>query len=1053
MSRRLLCAIALVGALPVCAAAQQYRNVVNLPFRSVASGPLSVHVVDLPASSRAEAARDAVATAVRSLRARRDAGVLAYLQAMRRLARLPAQSTPGIPEVVAFRQSGRLMLPPLPRTTRAANELTFVFPAQGSPGSWSPAWENDLRAIISIVYPELKSVYGSPAWSGTVTILNGDNMSPIISDPNALSGGIYNVSTSEITFQQNNSAQSAVLNLTQMLALAFRGPALVSYDAWEKGMARAATLLAVRNSLPQLQATPSQVFGGTLGDISVADPLWHALDRYEWLNQPALANDRFFPVSKQDATANQPGWPNMLVPRLQMSGSTWLKVLTEAPSFLSNFNSLYYAALQTNPNIRNSVPELANIAAQALAAAGGSTVEGLPFMDWYRRQFILDTSISLGPKLYAQVSALRPDPADDDFGIGVILTYYRTSLDAQGNSDEVDLAATAYPIYRDYTFDNRLFLGAQYEQVDIRNGIGTVAPTFYNTIGGDATLQGRMRITMDFPVGSESLRIETAPRSSGKIGSDNNFWGVVVGADTGTIRLDAEGYSTGEIQVRQGAFGAAVDPTIFSRPRRGTLTFTASDSTVTTRSVITGYGEYVVVFEVQGGVDERVYTLPGGPSMVAFPVRPLQQRAADALLDPTTGAPLFNDTNLLMARWIQTLSGDDKYARYPNLEPLMPGKGYWLSLPQATAVKIRGRLASRDRDVTVGLVYGWNQIGNPYETVIPASSLQFQYKADNVPVDLATAVARGWVVAHSIPGVGQSAVWAYSPASGYMPVQNLDPWTGYWIRVLVSEGLTLTYPSPQSKAVRSAATRAAASAAGWAVRLMVTDPRGRGAVAVIGQSPDSSATGRAELPPIFAADAPALWMEPVAGTAEGRYYSDIRSSGDRRAWSVTVSTPLPNTDYTLRWSLPPTLPRTTRLVLLDSATGRRRYMHADTSLVFNSGESPTRRFLVIPEMRGADVCRILNPRVTPSRAPGAVSVSFDVTTAAAVAVAVRSTSGLVIRNLERGRAASAGAVTLLWDGRDDRGIAVPAGVYSMVITARTDTGDAARIMVPVVVTR
>lgn len=1045
--------------VPMFAGAQHYRNIVNVPFRTVASGPMSAQIVDIPAATRSDAVREAVASAVRSERAHRDPGVVAYLAAWRRMNGMGAAGSPGIPDIVMLRRSGKLVVPSDSggsgrAPSRGANELTFAFPAAGAAGSWTAQWETDLRNIINVVYPELKNVYGSPSWSGTVTILNGDNMSPIISDPNALSGGVYNVSTGEITFQQNLSAQSAVLNLTQMLAIAFRGPAVISYDAWERGMARAATLMTIRMALPALSARPSVVFGGTLGDLNVADPLWHALDRYEWLNQPALGNDRFFPVSRQDAVANQAGWPNMLVPRLQMAGSAWLKALTTAPSFLAAFNAAYYAELQTNPNLRNNVPELVNLAAQALGAAGGSAVEGLAFPEWYLRQHALDTSVALGPKLFSQVSALRPDPGDDDFGIGATLTYYRTSLDAQGNSDEIDLAATAYPVYRDYTFDNRLFIGAQYEQVDIRNGIGTVAPTFFNTIGGDAALEGRMRVTMDFPVGAEQLRIETAPRSSGRLGAPNNFWGVVVGADSGTIRIEADGLTSGDVPVQQGAFGAAVEPALFSRPRRATLTFTDPQANVTTRQVVTGYDEYVVAFHVNSTVDERVTTLPSGPAMVAFPVRPLQQRAADALLDPTLGTPLFNDSSLLMAQWRQSLPGDDKYARYPDLEPLTPGKGYWMSLEQATAVKMVGRLASRDRDVTVGLLHGWNQIGNPYETDLSADALQFQYKADNVPVDLATAVSRGWVVAHSIPGVGQSALWGYT-GSGYMPVQALAPWTGYWIRVLVSEGLTLTYASPQTRAAVSATRAVTNGPEGWAVRLTVTDGLQRGASAVVGHA-DGASSGPdpafdAELPPAFASGAPSMWLD--GGASSGRYYSDIRSQGERSAWRLTVSAPEPQATYTLRWSLPGSMPRTTRLVLVDTATGRRQYMHTASSLTFSAGGSPTRVFEIRPEERGSGACRILNPRVTASRGAGAMGVSFDISTSATVNVTVIGSSGGVIRRIERGRAASVGSVSVMWDGRDDRGISVPAGTYTVVVNARTDSGDAARAIIPVVVIR
>src|SRR5204862_506716 len=163
-------------------------------------------------------------------------------------------------------------------------------------------------------------------------------------------GGIWNASTNEIIFAQYNAAQTKVLNLTQMMALAFRGPNAISYDAWERGMARAATMVTVKEVLPLLEG----LYGA--GTIDVADPLW-------------------------------------------------------------------------------PVP-------------------------------------------------LRPDKeTDDDFAMGVVLVYYRSVIDTGGNSDEVNLSGTSYPIYWDFEFQNRLFLVAQYERVDIRDGLGTVAPTFFNTIG------------------------------------------------------------------------------------------------------------------------------------------------------------------------------------------------------------------------------------------------------------------------------------------------------------------------------------------------------------------------------------------------------------------------------------------------------------------------------------------------------------------------------------------------------------------------------------------
>src|SRR5207249_3930605 len=139
----------------------------------------------------------------------------------------------------------------------------------------------------------------------------------------------------------------------------------------------------------------------------------------------------------------------------------------ESPTFLSQFNAAYYQAVGTDPSVKNSVPKLKQIAATVLP-----TVEGVPFTTtggtpgWYERQYILDTAVTPGVKLYAvSEDALRASPPPDDPAIAVTLIYYRTTFDTSGNSDEQSLNGTCYPIYWDYTFTNRLFLAAQYERV------------------------------------------------------------------------------------------------------------------------------------------------------------------------------------------------------------------------------------------------------------------------------------------------------------------------------------------------------------------------------------------------------------------------------------------------------------------------------------------------------------------------------------------------------------------------------------------------------------
>jgi len=1009
-------------------------------------------VVDVPDVNDRAAVDRAVASRVNAVRRLRESALLREIEFLRRSGVLRRQEAGlGVPDIVILRQEGRLVLPAARTRSHDANNLSFAFPAAGAPGSWTAAQQAELQTIIDIVYPELKNVYGAPSWSGTVTILNGDALTPIISDRNALSGGAYDVTRREILFAQFNSIQTKVLSLTQMMAIAFRGPASISYDAWERGMARGATLVTVRSVLPLLEAR----FGA--GSIDVADPLWHALDRYDLLNQPPLGTDRFFPPARENEPVDTGSLAGMLVPRLQMSGSAWLKVAAEKPTFFREFNDAYYHALATNPNLKNNVPGL-----RALAAGIAGTVEGLPFDDWYQRQHILDTSVTPGTKLYAWAFALRPEAAgDDDFALGVVLVYYRTVL-AAGSADEVPLNGICYPIYWDYTFTSRLFLAAQYERVDIRDGLGTVAPTFFNTIGGDPALQGRMRITMDFPVNFESVRLQVAPRSSGKQPDPNNFWGAVVGADSGKLRIETETGVSAELDVAQGAFGGKLDPAAFSRPGRTTLTFTPTGGTARVRRVNTGYGEFIPVVYADDPVASLTHTFDPGFQMISFPLQPLRPKAAEALLNPATDLPLFNDGNLLLAQWRQNLNAadGDNYLRYPTMDELEPGKGYWSGFSAATAIKIRGRVFAQDQDVSVGLLNGWNQIATPYTQAVDISDLQFQYLADNVPQNLEGAIARGWIVAQNVPTVGPVAIWEFSPATGYARATRLEPWRGYWIRVLVSEGVTITYPNPSRAARRVPITRAALPGPvdGWAVPLAIRGPDGYGATAWLGQSPDAAnghdSKNDALRPPDFTRAVPAIWFDhPDWGAGAGAYYSDIRRIGARDAWEVTVYTPDPAKPYTLTWGNLARVPRSTRLVLVDTATNARRYLHTSSGYTFTPGSASVRKFRVLVEDRGRHALRIFNVAARPTRAGGPVQISYELSAGADVRADILAPTGRVVRRLSPGRAESAGVGGVLWDARDDRAVAVPAGSYLVRITARTPEGESATVVSPVLILR
>ena len=157
------------------------------------------------------------------------------------------------------------------------------------------------------------------------------------------------------------------------------------------------------------------------------DPLW-VLPLYDILNQPPLGNPIFLPPS---------GFQPMAFWRIGMSAGAWLKVAAENPQCFRLFN----AALLSLPDpvaVRGDTIALVDLMREIVPR-----VEGMGFYDWYRRQYVLDTGVSIGPKLYAFAVPLH-------IGILLILNHYRTSADG----DEFPLYGIAQLVYRNDLTDD-----------------------------------------------------------------------------------------------------------------------------------------------------------------------------------------------------------------------------------------------------------------------------------------------------------------------------------------------------------------------------------------------------------------------------------------------------------------------------------------------------------------------------------------------------------------------------------------------------------------------
>jgi hypothetical protein len=358
-----------------------------------------------------------------------------------------------------------------------------------------------LRNLVAVFYPRIEALYGAPFWSGNVEVVNaGDLDNSQIPDAQRLAFGAYDVSGRRILLPLFDNTESQGQALLLNMLHAFHGPATFQYDAWEQGFARAAASVIARQ-VP-----------GEFGDAS-ANNLLSLLKFYDVLNQPTLGNPTFFPPSLANTDLSGFTLGKMFFPRLAMSGAAWLKVYVENTNFFRQFNEAYYAQVGANPAVAGSVPTL-----RAIARAFAPNVEGQAFDDWFVQQFVLDTSVIPGKKLYAFVLPSEPTPDTTGGGsqqsIAVTLDYFNT----RPNGDEDLLSGRAYASYFDAT-NSQTFYGPASEQAEIENGEGFLTVLFFpQEDGSDAT-----RLTMDFHAGTETAR------TFASLGVKGDFQVVVVG--------------------------------------------------------------------------------------------------------------------------------------------------------------------------------------------------------------------------------------------------------------------------------------------------------------------------------------------------------------------------------------------------------------------------------------------------------------------------------------------------------------------------------------------
>lgn len=1060
LPRFLLLALAALWLTGSAFAQTRYRNLVNNKFATVSNGPQSAVVVDVSKSATPAQIDSAVETRLKQLWKSSSRSVKS---ANRGRAKTAKRANYPMSNVVLVRQDGKLVLK-APTRQVGGGTLNFTFSnfqgKQVIANNGTPVVIEDFLRTLLLgdgqregLYNKIVRLYGQPSWSGNVEVRSmGFYDDGEATDPQRVLFGAYDVSNGRILMPLYETLDSTAHAFLLGVLHAFHGPAVFQYDSWEQGFVRAAAAVIARDS--------------QLGFLDPSSNHFYTnLHRYDLLNQPALAGPRFVPSSQENvAYEGLFGVYKMLWARMSMSGAAWLKCYIENPDFFKNFNAAYYAQFSpgATPSLAGNVPQLKAIAASVLP-----NVEGMTFDDWFSRQYVFDTAVTPGAKVFAFPFRLARETTGDGVrhDLSFTVVYYRSTYDtASGKDDEILLSGRAYAIYTDAIGQRFPTGGAQGDSAIVEAGEGFLTATF---LTGEGNQIGRL--TTDFSIGSETTRVYLP------VGNTGDVRGVGLGTTQGSIQVDqvtalpagTSRSQTGTITdkafaVNFGGAGSELFQTQFTINDGGVVrTFRKNLGDIAPGETVAGEDASAIVVlpaPGSGGVQTvtRIFepNANGAPHLVSFPVRPLASSVEQAI-----GLP---SSDFLVTGYD---TGRGAYATLtpgqPSAPALTPGQGFWFKYAPGSGsgngrVTLTGVAPSTDTDFPIAARYGWNLVGSPFEADVPLATVRVRLQ-DRDPLTWEEAVAANLVMAE---------MYDFDAVAGYRSATALQggQWRGYWVRVLAPAGVTLLLPGPdvgRKVAIRSRAN-ALSSANGWAVKLTAQQqapnlPFGGTASATLGakEGATRSVESRDTQSPPEIMEALTVSFGEGTGTLPGggRLVGDFR---DRKTaatgtWTVQLRSPQSGTTR-LRWEGLGSLPRNVRLTLIDGDKRISLSQSSGYTVALEAGKSRTLK--ITAEAARLNPLRISGMTTTTrSATQGGIGIRYTVSGDADIIADVATMSGRTVARLAGTRSRANESGTLRWDGRSEGGAALPAGTYLLTLTARGENGETARLTRPVMVIR
>jgi subtilisin family serine protease len=434
-------------------------------------------------------------------------------------------------------------------------------------------------------------------------------------------------------------------------------------------------------------------------------------------------------------------------------------------------------------------------------------------------------------------------------------------------------------------------------------------------------------------------------------------------------------------------------------------------------------------------------SVPAGTSFLAAATVPSDH-------DPAT---LFGlaPSALNYVRWNTSSVSYEQYTTAGQLSNnllLQLGHGFWVNLSQTATMSATGQSAPAG-DFTISIVPGWQQLGNPFFGALDFSGSTV----------LSGTTVMSLAAANS-GGIMSSSAWLYNATTGsytlaYPNVGQgtslIPPWRGFWVYAYKSCNLTLKRPVGTSGVQQVASASSGASPAGvttqspggFAMSLTANAGGATSPTLYCGVSAERAGYWLASPPPLTSTVAMGFTAGPQGKTASTQsVVSYAPSLSTSLKWQFTVTTGLAHAKVTVACANAAAVPAGYNILLTDVDAGRQQSLRQVPQYAYDSGANAGTRHFTL-EITQQSISQVTISGLMTQATHGGGQFVFALSAPASTTVQVMNIAGRIVRMIETGRSRTAGINTVLWDGRNLTGAAVPPGMYLVQIDAADDSGN------------